>query len=522
MTPRAGRLAAQVVCVSMLCAAALGSAPATAEDAPSGDAARGKLVYARGVSPSGDPLRAIVVGSIDVPAEQHACAQCHGTEGRGGEQGGILVPDIRSDRLRAPYGVPTLLGGVRPPYDDAALERAIQGGVHSGGQPLDEVMPRYVISDRDLRDLIAYLHRLGTEAPPGVYPDRIRVGALLPLTGPRASTGRPVAKLLERYFERLSGGVGIDGRRVDLVVRDVGSPGADPTAIARALVAGDDPVLCLVAVGGSALSPSVSEVLRTARVPVVGPLTLAPSKLDDTGTVFYLLSSLADQGRATARHAAGAGGLALIWAEDARSREMADGLSSELALAGRAPLLAESWDGADPTALAARLRASTAARVVLLMRAAWAQRLIDGVGDAPAIEEWVVSSVLLGGAVRAVPRRLAVVSPGVAPGSAGDMVRLRDLLGLDDASARELEHPMPMTAFAAAEALTVALLRSGQDLSRGRIVQSLADIRSLHTGVMPPISYGRARRVAARGALVVGYDGTGARTEARWIDLDRP
>lgn len=47
-----------------------------------------------------------------------------------------------------------------PPYTEEALKRAITRGIDPGGQPLDELMPRWRMSEQDLADLVDFIKML--------------------------------------------------------------------------------------------------------------------------------------------------------------------------------------------------------------------------------------------------------------------------------------------------------------------------------------------------------------------------
>src|SRR5882672_10688201 len=66
---------------------------------------RGKQVYLRGTSPSGNELTAVLgKEGISTPASIVACANCHGLDGRGKREGGVSAPDITWESLTKPYG----------------------------------------------------------------------------------------------------------------------------------------------------------------------------------------------------------------------------------------------------------------------------------------------------------------------------------------------------------------------------------------------------------------------------------
>ena len=47
-----------------------------------------------------------------------------------------------------------------PPYTEETLKRAITRGVDPAGEPLDEEMPRWRMSEQDLDDLVEFIKTL--------------------------------------------------------------------------------------------------------------------------------------------------------------------------------------------------------------------------------------------------------------------------------------------------------------------------------------------------------------------------
>jgi mono/diheme cytochrome c family protein len=81
-----------------------------------------------------------------------SCAACHRADGSGGMR---LPNDVTSADLRHA----ALVIQQKHPYDLALLERAISTGVDNEGKPLDKVMPRWRLSQRDLHDVAEYVLR---------------------------------------------------------------------------------------------------------------------------------------------------------------------------------------------------------------------------------------------------------------------------------------------------------------------------------------------------------------------------
>jgi mono/diheme cytochrome c family protein len=142
------------------------SAAADSADAAQGltaAEARGRIIYTTGRSESGALLhfRLHSAGDRLLPARGVVCASCHGPDGRGGQEGIVVMADIAYGALTKPMTSPPAWKRTRAPYTDALVARAITDGIDSSGQHLDGMMPRWVMQESDLQDLLQYLKRLG-------------------------------------------------------------------------------------------------------------------------------------------------------------------------------------------------------------------------------------------------------------------------------------------------------------------------------------------------------------------------
>ncbi len=88
------------------------------------------------------------------------CASCHGPERRGGIHAMHMyvmkAPDIRYAALST---MPEVRGRNRP-YDLDDFRTAVEQGYHPDGEALSRDMPRWQMSEADLRDLFAFVQRL--------------------------------------------------------------------------------------------------------------------------------------------------------------------------------------------------------------------------------------------------------------------------------------------------------------------------------------------------------------------------
>ncbi|MBI4734390.1 MAG: cytochrome c [Rubrobacteridae bacterium] len=87
------------------------------------------------------------------------CASCHGPDGRGGHiamMGSFEAPNITYDVLAGKASDEH----EHKPYTDSLIKRAIATGIDSSGDQLDQNMPRWKMTDRDVNDVIGYLKTL--------------------------------------------------------------------------------------------------------------------------------------------------------------------------------------------------------------------------------------------------------------------------------------------------------------------------------------------------------------------------
>jgi mono/diheme cytochrome c family protein len=83
------------------------------------------------------------------------CASCHGADGRGG-----TIKMMTGTVIKAPDVTHGAL--VKSGFTDVTIGRAVRDGLDESGQPLDEAMPRWQMSNTDLAATIAYLKGLST------------------------------------------------------------------------------------------------------------------------------------------------------------------------------------------------------------------------------------------------------------------------------------------------------------------------------------------------------------------------
>jgi hypothetical protein len=223
---------------------------------------RGQQLYERGTSASGAAVSASIGPGAPVAGSVLPCANCHGLDGLGRAEGGIVPANVTWDALTKPYGFQRADGRTRPPYTDRLVKRAITMGLDPAGNALHKAMPRYTLTLTDASDLVAYLKVVGRLSDPGLTETSVRIGVILP----PGNDGTVMREALSRHFAQVNRQGGIYGRTIEL------------TPIERTRM---DTVF---AVCGAEIAD--------AGVPAIAILGEAPESLSPS--VFYL-----DSGRAT-------------------------------------------------------------------------------------------------------------------------------------------------------------------------------------------------------------------------------
>ena len=150
----------------------------------------GEAMYREGVLPSGEPMRAIVQGDIEVSGKMTTCSNCHQRGGMGSLEGGVVTPPTTGAKLYVPLtGQRDIPGTVmkrsmftsppRPAYNDETLIRVLKAGIDPAGRRLSDTMPRYHLDEDAARIMVHYLRHLSSTFSPGVNEDEIRFATIV-------------------------------------------------------------------------------------------------------------------------------------------------------------------------------------------------------------------------------------------------------------------------------------------------------------------------------------------------------
>lgn len=476
---------------------------------------RGKQIYFEGTSPRGAQINAVVGDEASIiPAAAIPCANCHGYDGLGRPEGGVIPTDVRWSQLIKTYGHVHENGRRHPAFDEDSLTRSIIAGVDPANNRLDTSMPLYLLSGDDAADLVAYLKALENDFDPGVEADRVRVATMLPLEGRAAPLGDAMEQALRAHLADVNDKGGVFSRQIELITVPLGAtPEASLENLEQA-IAGQG-IFALVGGYTIGLDDALLDLLRYDNVPLIGPFTLDPGDALLDSAAFYLYPGFEEQVRVLADQAFGHAGTAakilIANPDDGRHDQLVSAAEHQLRQVGAGePAVATYVAGTgNAKALAEKVSSEGSESVVFF----GTQVDLDALLLQLAIRKltpnvYVLSSFLsrpLFDTPAAFDRRVVVAYPSLASDVSEQ--------GRADYQDLARRHGLPtshiqaqMASLAAARLLVEGLRGAGRDLDRIRLAASIEKLYTYDTGVTPPLTYGPNRRIGARGAHLLVLD----------------
>jgi ABC-type branched-subunit amino acid transport system substrate-binding protein len=495
---------------------------------PTAEQSRGKQIYFEGSSPSGGEISAIVgTEGVSLPATAVPCASCHGSDGLGRREGGVIPPDLRWSELTKVYGHVHEDGRKHQAFDEMSLARLIRSGLDPDFNKLDKSMPLYTMSVEDMDNLIAYLRFIEHDWDPGIGKNSIQVGTLLPLQGPRGELGQAMAQVMLAYFKEVNQRGGVFGRKLELLAIPYGSSAESTLDNLRAAFE-QEGVFALVGAYTIGMDEQILELLREQKMPMIGPFTQNPGDAFINEDVFYIYPGFAEQAQALAEQAiaqmkGGKAKLALVGPEGAD----VDGLIA--AVEDRFPqdrtfesrTLRYPRGKLDAIALATDLKGSDA--VLFLGVQDELVALLDAWVNSehyPGIFALSAFAPQLYEAPEAFNQRIYLAYPTLSTDvSAAGRAEYQRLAQLHALPPGHLQGQV--AALAAVKLLEEGLRGAGHALDRARLVEAIEALYRYDTGLTPPLTYGPNRRIGAMGAHVMVVDITNRTTRpvGEWREL---
>ncbi len=471
----------------------------------------GRRIYLRGESASGRALT-VTIGddSVELPASTLPCAGCHGADGRGKPEGGLIPSDLTWAELTKPYGHRHPAGRVHPTFTEQSLERAIVEGVDPAGNQLSPAMPKYQMSRADLNDLLAYLRRLADDRDPGVTNTTITVGTLLPVSGPMAETGQAMREVLTAYFEELNQQGGIYQRRLQLLI-------AQPEQAQQFLAT--ESVFALVGAMPAGAEQEVAALVSREETPLIAPYTLNPQLTSPPDRhIFYLLAGLPEQVRGLAKFATQQMNpfqtkAALIVLEDTRANELADAMVVQCQQLGWKNIKRYTYPRGQLQAgtLVKQLQQEGMELVFFLGASGDETTLINEAAKVNyTFPLYLPGSLAARATLNAIPtfRQKIYLAYPTTPidQTPAAWSEFQALLARHQIAPRHTA--AQLSAYIAAKLFAEGLKRASRDLTREKLLTALEGLYEFDTGLTPRLTFGPNRRIGAFGVHIVTFDRT--------------
>jgi ABC-type branched-subunit amino acid transport system substrate-binding protein len=478
--------------------------------------ARGRELYVHGMVSGGHEPKARIGGDgTEVGAGIVPCVGCHGEDGRGRPEGGVVPPDITWRHLTKSYG--HRHGNLRqhPAFTEKSFAASLKRGVDPAGNQMDSAMPRYEFSAGEVSALVAYLKRLEFETAPGVSDGTIRVGSILPLRGSMAAIGEGMKGVLSAYFDAINAQGGIYNRRLELRVAETGETPEASLANARRLMA-EEPIFAWISPAVSGADREMAALAEQEAIPMLAPLSLFPEAGDSVNRYsFYLFSGIREQVGVLVDQAAAqfpsVRKLAVIHPATDAFREVGRAVTGEIRPSGwDTPIPVEFGPGRFETRPTVdRLKAHGIDVVAFLGSGEELKGFLsaaDGAGWRPPVlvpGSGVPSDVF--DLPPAMADKLLLAFPNLprdhSPDGVAALTSLRAKAGVTGGHIAS-----QVTAYSAALLLTEGLKAIGRDVSRKKFVGFLEGLYQFDTGLTRRISFGPNRHIGAAGGYVVGID----------------
>lgn len=476
----------------------------------------GKRIYTRGESRSGDDITAFVgEPPMGVSAKMLPCINCHGADGAGKPEGGLVPTNLKWSVLIRSYGTTGPSPRRHRPYDEDTLKRAITHHIDPSGNTLGVGMPKFAMTDHDLDDLVAYLKRIEHDRDPGVTDGHITLATLLPVDGPRADLGIAVRDVLDALFADVDAEGGVYKRNIRLRVVPAGNtPDESITRLNHVLDA--DGAFAIVAPYAPGAEAALAALAAEREIPIVAPLTGAPDRIDGDNTfVFHLAAGLAVQARALVDHWASvatrpdAANAALIERHGPPFASTADAIARQcrtqnIPLRRVAPYRPDAFS---PETLANAIGGADA--LFFVGPADDCVDVLRELADAQRLPRVYLLSAFLGNNIFDAPARFRDTIVAAFPNSRSaqsprGVEAYRAFLDRHGLASKA--SAVRVTAYCAGTLLIEALRGAGVDVRRELLIRELEGLYEHDTGLMPPITFGPNRRVGAYGAYIVTVD----------------
>jgi ABC-type branched-subunit amino acid transport system substrate-binding protein len=478
----------------------------------------GRQIYREGTDNSQHEITVTLGLTEDsVPATTFACANCHGLEGEGKQEGGLTVPALTSQQLFANTISNTQ---AKSTYNETTLLQAITKGINAQNKILSAAMPRYHLTDNQAQALFAYLKRLGSTADVdvGVNGSEVQLATLLPLTGALETTGKILKATLDACIAEVNEQGLIYGRKLTLTAVDSGSTKEDILASAQRLLT-KTKSFALISGYFPEISPELFEMFTQEKIPVIAPLTFMPdSNLTPSSSFFYFLPSYEDQSRALIdywlTHVSKENGskspkLAIIHSDRTIDLKVAEAIREQLQrnqLNVAADVVISQTTQKPADNQLTRLESVNPDAVFFIGTAkelASFNKLMPKKGHQPILLGLLA---MLGADVINIPGLTLTKMLLANPFDLNDP-EMPQFLDIMKKYSVTMQSPgLQRIACAAVNFVAEGLKRTGKHLTRVKFTCSLDETKNFPLGIMPPLQFGPNRRQGVKGAYILTVD----------------
>lgn len=109
---------------------------------------------------------------------------------------------------------------------------------------------------------------IGLLSAPAAWAENIKVGALLAVTGPASFLGAPEARTMEMLVEEVNAKGGINGKKVELLVKDTAGNPEKAISLAKQLLE-EENVLAVLGPSSSGETMAVKKIFEDAKTPLI-------------------------------------------------------------------------------------------------------------------------------------------------------------------------------------------------------------------------------------------------------------
>ena len=126
---------------------------------PGSFSSNGEQIYFTGVSNRNSKIQSVGGGHMQMMGG--ACASCHGANRRGGARMlpffWVKAPPLLAESLFGNHDEGGNGHGDHDSYDEMSIRKAIRTGIDPSGESLNDLMPRWRMTDEDMSDLVTFL-----------------------------------------------------------------------------------------------------------------------------------------------------------------------------------------------------------------------------------------------------------------------------------------------------------------------------------------------------------------------------